>query len=103
MQQKVTMAAVLLVLSAAQTVLAQDKADIAAGAEVYATHCSSCHGVRLANSGGIPDLKALRPDDKPKFDAVVTDGKGGQMPGWDGILTPEQINQVWAYIRSVAD
>jgi cytochrome c oxidase cbb3-type subunit 3 len=103
MQQNVRMAVIFLALSAVQPAFGQDKADIAAGSEVYATNCSPCHGERLANSGGVPDLRALKPDEKAKFEAIVTDGKGGQMPPWEGVLTPEQINQVWAYIRSVAD
>jgi cytochrome c oxidase cbb3-type subunit 3 len=94
---------IALVLATASAAFAQDKAAIEAGTEVYATNCSPCHGERLANSGGVPDLRNLGPDEKPKFDAVVTDGKGGQMPAWDGILTGEQIDQVWAYIRSVAN
>jgi cytochrome c oxidase cbb3-type subunit III len=103
MQQSLRMGVALFVLLAAQTAFAEDKAAIQAGSEVYATNCSPCHGERLANSGGVPDLRNLGQGDKAKFDAVVTDGKGGQMPPWDGILTQEQIGQVWAYIRSVAD
>jgi mono/diheme cytochrome c family protein len=32
---------------------------------------------------------------------MVTDGKG-QMPPFAGTLTDEEIDQVWAYIRSKA-
>jgi mono/diheme cytochrome c family protein len=92
----------LFALVAAQTALAQDDTKVAAGAEVYATNCAACHGERLANSGGIPDLRKLRPEEKTKFDATVTDGKG-QMPAWGGILSDDEIDQIWAYIRSKAD
>jgi mono/diheme cytochrome c family protein len=102
MQQSLKIFAVLFALSPAQSALAQDKADATAGAEVYATNCAQCHGERLANSGGIPDLRRLSPADKEKFETVVNEGKG-QMPAWGGILSDEEIGQVWAYIRSRAD
>ena len=97
---KITVA--LFALVAAQTALAQDDAKVAAGAEVYATNCAACHGERLANSGGIPDLRKLGAGDRSKFDTAVTDGKG-QMPSWGGILDDGEIDQIWAYIRSKAD
>ena len=102
MQQSVKIGVAMFVVAMAQTAFAQEKAAIEAGSEVYQTNCSPCHGERLANPGGIPDLKKLGPEERPKFDAVVTDGRG-QMPAWEGVLTDEQIGQVWAYIRSKAD
>jgi mono/diheme cytochrome c family protein len=102
MQQSLKIATALFALVAAQPALAQDKADATAGAEVYATNCAQCHGERLANSGGIPDLRQLKPGDKEKFENTVNEGKG-QMPAWGGILSDEEIGQVWAYIRSRAD
>jgi mono/diheme cytochrome c family protein len=102
MQQSLKIATALFALVASQPALAQDKADAAAGAEVYATNCSQCHGERLANSGGVPDLRRLSPGDKEKFETVVNEGKG-QMPAWGGLLSDEEIGQVWAYIRSRAD
>ena len=102
MQQSLKLAAALIVLLAGSKAFAQDAAKAAAGAEVYATHCSSCHGERLVSPGGIPDLRKLEPGDRSKFDIVVTDGKGGQMPPWGGVLSNEEIDQIWAYIRSRA-
>lgn len=93
-------AALLFVLVAASPGLAQDEA--AAGAEVYANNCSPCHGEKLANSGGMPDLRKLKADDKAKFLTTVNEGRG-QMPSWSGILSDEEIGQIWAYIRSKAD
>ena len=87
----------LTVVSAA---LAQDRAKIAAGAEVYAERCAACHGERLRASGATFDLLKLRPDER--FDRAVNDGKG-QMPPWGGVLSPEEIDQLWAYLRSRDD
>jgi mono/diheme cytochrome c family protein len=89
----------LVVASAA---LAQDRAKVAAGAEVYATHCAACHGERLRATGAGFDLLKLRPDDRERFNKAVNDGKG-QMPPWGGVLSPEEIDQLWAYVRSRAD
>jgi mono/diheme cytochrome c family protein len=82
--------------------LAQDRAKIQAGAEVYAERCAACHGERLRATGVAFDLLKLRPDDRGRFDKVVNDGKG-QMPPWGGVLSPEEIDQLWAYVRSRAD
>ena len=89
----------LTVISAA---LAQDRAKIAAGAEVYTERCATCHGERLRATGGAFDLLKLRPHERERFDKAVNDGKG-QMPPWGGVLSPEEIDQLWAYIRSRAD
>ena|SRR5215469_3020318 len=79
---------------------AQSAAD--AGRDVYAEHCAQCHGERLIATGAAPDLKQLRADQRARFDEIVLDGKG-QMPAWAGMITDEEIDQVWAYIRSRAE
>jgi mono/diheme cytochrome c family protein len=81
------------------SVRAQSAAD--AGREVYAEHCAQCHGERLIATGAGPDLKLLRADQRARFDQLVRDGKG-QMPAWAGMITDEEIDQIWAYIRSRA-
>jgi mono/diheme cytochrome c family protein len=73
-----------------------------AGREVYAENCAQCHGERLMATGAAPDLKQLRADQRERFDTIVRDGKG-QMPAWGGMITDEQIDQVWAYVRSRAE
>jgi len=73
-----------------------------AGREVYAEHCAQCHGERLMATGAAPDLKQLRADQRARFDAMVRDGKG-QMPAWTGMISDEEVDQIWAYIRSRAE
>jgi mono/diheme cytochrome c family protein len=77
---------------------------IAAGEQVYADYCSSCHGEGLRNSsGGVTfDLRRLRPEDHDRFVTSVLDGKR-QMPPWRGALELEQIESIWAYIRATVD
>jgi len=80
---------------------AQDQEAVDAGAAVYDTNCSSCHGARLRNPGGSFDLRELKADERERFDTSVLDGKR-MMPAWRGTLTEEQLGQLWAYIRAYA-
>jgi len=80
--------------------LAQDEA-VAAGAEIYAADCAVCHGERLRNPGTSFDLREFRADERARFEQAVLDGKG-QMPPWRGVLSDEQRDQIWAYIRAYA-
>ena len=89
----------LMIVSAA---LAQDRSKITAGAEVYAERCAACHGKRLRATGAGFDLLKLGPNERARFDKAVNDGKG-QMPAWGGLLSAEEIDQLWAYLRSRAD
>lgn len=76
----------------------------AAGGRVYGNYCENCHGEELRNtSNGVTfDLRKLRPDEHERFVTSVTNGKK-QMPPWNGVLTPDQIESVWAYIRVTVD
>jgi len=80
---------------------AQDAALTAAGADVYKDKCAECHGERLVNPGASFDLRKLRADERARFDKSVNDGKG-QMPAWAGQLSAEEMDALWAYIRSKA-
>ena len=86
-------------LTMALPVAAQDRAAITAGEAVYKENCVTCHGERVVSPGAAFDLRKLSADERPRFDKAMSDGKG-QMPSWEGVLTPEEIDQVWAYIRS---
>src|SRR5262245_51508073 len=74
---------------------------VAEGEQVYDEHCASCHGEKLRSTGAMPDLKELGADARARFDQVVLNGKG-QMPPWQGVIAPNQLDQLWAYIRSRA-
>jgi len=90
-----------LVCSIAAAALAQDQAAIEAGENLYDEHCASCHGEKLRSAGVIPDLREFGANDRAKFDRAVLDGRG-QMPAWQGVMSPEEIDQLWAYVRSRA-
>jgi mono/diheme cytochrome c family protein len=93
---------VLGALTIAFLVPAQAQSAVDAGRELYAEHCALCHGERLITTGAAPDLKLLRADQRARFDETVRDGKG-QMPAWGGMLSDQEIDQIWAYIRSRAE
>jgi len=90
--------ALLLTLTWSGAALAQSAS---AGAEIYEENCATCHGERLRPTGAAPDLKKLTADRKDYFEKMVNDGKG-QMPAWGGMITDEQREAIWAYIRSRA-
>ncbi len=72
------------------------------GARVYDKYCATCHGDDLQNNSGIAfDLRRLKADEHPRFVNSVLHGKK-VMPAWQGALTSEQIEQLWAYIRAHA-
>jgi mono/diheme cytochrome c family protein len=88
-------------VSAQDAASAQDKAKIEAGENVYNNNCQACHGDGLVSSGQIFDLRRLTANDRARFDNSVRNGKN-QMPPWKGVLSDEEIDQVWHYIRANA-
>ena len=80
---------------------AQDQAAIGAGERIYDENCAACHGEKLRNPTAGADLRELGAGDRLRFDKAVAEGKG-QMPSWTGVLSAEELDQVWAYIRSRA-
>lgn len=76
---------------------------VAAGATVFAQNCVACHGANL--EGGIGpsfvDEAWIHGGQAADIVRIITNGvleKG--MVRWQGILSPEQINQVAAYVIS---
>ena len=80
---------------------AQDQAMIEAGERVYEEHCASCHGEKLRSAGAMPDLRELGANDRERFDKMVLEGRA-QMPAWQGVVSPQELDQLWAYVRSRA-
>jgi mono/diheme cytochrome c family protein len=77
----------------------------AAGKAVFAataSGCTGCHTLKAAGSTGTvgPNLDQV----KPPYDRVVTQvtNGGAVMPAFKGKLTPQQIQDVAAYVSSVA-
>ena len=78
------------------------------GADVYKQKCQMCHGpegtpsAAMAKSMGLKDLKSpeVQKQSDAEFKTIVEKGKG-KMPAFTGKLTPEQIDEVVKYIRSL--
>jgi mono/diheme cytochrome c family protein len=72
----------------------------AQGAKIFSVNCSRCHGFNMVSPGtGAYDLRTFPADDKPRFVESVTKGKNA-MPPWEGVLTPEDIDLLWAYVTA---
>jgi mono/diheme cytochrome c family protein len=86
-----------------ETTPAGGKGDPAAGKEVFASAgCVGCH--TLADAGATGTVGPNLDEAKPAYDLVVervTNGKG-PMPPFKGQLTDQQIQDVAAYVSSVA-
>lgn len=81
------------------------KGDVAKGARVYADHCRTCHGtaeqrgnaVHLAN----PMFLATASDAFLRV-AIVEGRPGTPMQAWQDTLTAPEVEDVIAYVRSLA-
>lgn len=95
-------AALLLACSAAPAARAQDAPSPAdAGKRVYTSYCARCHGIELrVGSSAFFDLRTFPKDDKERFLQSVSKGKRA-MPAWEGIVKPEEMELIWAYIGKV--
>jgi mono/diheme cytochrome c family protein len=70
---------------------------IRAGAEIFERNCSACHGAHMADPEGAFDLRTFPHDQHSRFVNSVTNGKNS-MPPWGGLLKPEEIEDLWAYV-----
>ncbi len=73
-----------------------------AGKALFVSSCGSCHTLKNAGTSGAvgPNLDTLKPDMARVVKQVTNGGK--IMPSFKGSLTPAQIQQVAAYVSSVA-
>jgi mono/diheme cytochrome c family protein len=72
------------------------------GAEIYERNCSPCHGSRMQDPQGAFDLRKFPRNERERFILSVSRGKN-QMPPWGGMLKPEEIEALWAYVVSAED
>lgn len=71
-----------------------------AGSELFAQICSHCHGPHMVNPGNSSfDLRKFPHDDRTRFFNSVRNGKNA-MPPWKDVLKPDEIEDVWAYVRT---
>ena len=91
-----TLAMLMLSPAAAEDVSA------AVGARIYEKYCANCHGDELQNNSNVAfDLRRLKADEHPRFVDSVLHGKKA-MPAWQSVLSADQLEALWAYIRANA-
>jgi mono/diheme cytochrome c family protein len=74
--------------------------DVEEGRIIFHDLCAPCHGKDMANPGLAFDLRTFPHDDPARFRASVTNGKGQGMPAWKDKITSEDIDLLWAYVKS---
>ena len=89
--------AAVFFLSAATLCLADEVED---GRSLYHELCANCHGRDMANPGLAFDLRKFPRSDAERFFNAVLNGKGSAMPPWKEQLSPQDIQAVWAYVKS---
>ncbi|MFV1441898.1 cytochrome c [Phaeobacter sp. JH20_36] len=119
MKNTIRLAALLL---AATVLPVSAQVDLLAGERLYQENCASCHG---ANLEGQPDWRTRLPNgrvpapphdasghtwhhpDRVLFDivkrgpaAIVGTGYESDMPGYEGVLTDDEITSIIDYIKS---
>ncbi len=89
-----------LVIGAMFTPLPASADDAQEGYLIYNDMCATCHGKDMMNPGLAFDLRKFPQDDKARFVTSVTKGKGTGMPPWEGKVSAEEIDLLWAYVKS---
>lgn len=92
------------VLSLSGAAIPADRA--AAGAEIYAANCASCHGEdgRGSTELGAPNLTDdiwIYGGDAASLFTTVHDGRQGWMPTWEGRLTETERKILTVYLQDI--
>jgi mono/diheme cytochrome c family protein len=95
---------VLATAACVESALAQQapptEAEFAEGEQLFSQICSHCHGPHMVNPGTVAfDLRKFPHDDRARFFNSVRNGKNN-MPPWKDVLKPDEIEALWAYVRS---
>jgi cytochrome c55X len=78
-----------------------DAEQVQRGKQVYAAHCSHCHGFNMVTAGNVTyDLREFPGDQRERFFESVTNGKNNRMPPWGDSLTQDEIGEIWVYVRA---
>jgi mono/diheme cytochrome c family protein len=86
----------------------------ASGAGIFFQRCSLCHLAKTSGAGGSkyccvsslgPDLsnrfKNLTPDQERAFKDIILNGGPTYMPSWKYGLTPEEVDEIIAYLKTL--
>jgi len=71
------------------------------GRQTYDEFCAPCHGRDMVNTSAITfNLRRFPANDRDRFRNAVMNGKGSAMPAWRDRITDEDLDDLWAYVRS---
>jgi mono/diheme cytochrome c family protein len=105
MRTKVMIFSMLALLVSVSALEAQQPADSAA---LYARSCAACHGPKGTPRAGMSrsmkdfaDTVAMASVTDSAMRQVISDGKLPAMPAYKARFTPEQINGLVGYIRTL--
>lgn len=78
-------------------------AEIARGGQLFADHCSRCHG-NSDGRGVSPDLRRLSAASHEHFPRILLEGllRPLGMPQWDDLLSRADVDAIHAYIISIS-
>jgi len=76
-------------------------ADIALGRDAFNEMCATCHGRDMIIVGGLAfDLRKFPAAEFERFRRAVMEGKGAGMPAWQDKISDEDLDLLWAYVRT---
>lgn len=84
--------------------LAKDAKAMESGQRLFLNYCATCHG---SDAGGAPGFPSLRDNDwlyggaPANIKTSILDGRIGTMPAMGATMTPEQLDQITAYVLSL--
>jgi cytochrome c len=75
------------------------------GWKLYHTYCDRCHGQDAVGTTFAPDLRrSVGPEGSVSHDVFIQKTSDGVvdkgMPAWKGVLSREQMEDIWAYLRA---
>jgi cytochrome c55X len=71
------------------------------GKSLYAHYCARCHGPNMVTPGtAVYDLRQFPHEQKGRFVQSVARGKNDRMPSWGDVLSQDDIEGLWAYVRT---
>ena len=73
---------------------------VAAGEQLYATWCASCHGAEATGGGIVPDLRRSSRATFGEYTAIVLEGSRQEtgMPSLEGKLDADQVAAIRSYV-----
>lgn len=86
--------------------LAADAGAVSLGRSVFLANCAGCHGPDARGARGFPDLTDadwLYGVDDATLLASITHGRHGQMPAFNGTVTPQALEALLAFIPYWSD